>query len=280
MAYRYPSQESETNALENTMDPYKTRREALAIELFAAFDWTRALDYGCGTGRYFESLFSLSCESASPRTLVGIEPDPVRAAAAASRASSLNRKNLSLGKIDAVNSGIEYLDYVSRYISFDLILCAQVLGHISENLMGDLLNKFLEITHKGSRLMILVPFSNEYIVKEKYAEDYTKGQDYYFWPDFSKLDEPSKHRNVLTPSEFEGLAQKEHPSVLPVRSFSFPSQVLSRVFRVPSIIREVPYAFDSISSSARIVSSVIYSVHETDDAGVPLFGDVMLVIDV
>ncbi|WP_120967833.1 class I SAM-dependent methyltransferase [Comamonas sp. lk] len=266
--YSYPAAEVITDQLELAMDPYKLARERLSIACAIQFEWETALDLGCGIGRYFDTVFQTACAGggASGRKLFGVEPDALRRMQAQSAAEATTLAGLET-KIVAST------DELPAGVKFDLILCTQVLGHLTKIQCDQLLNTGRGLLRDGGVMLCSVPVVTRAGVAALALHGHDPSDDYYF---SAKLDVSPFHPDYARPlslMQYESLVVDGAAGYLPVRCFNVGDVLIRSEACCPVNVPTWPMSLARYLV-AKPAYAQIYSFHRlADDQETVLLGD-------
>lgn len=253
--YLYPVTDEATNTRLKQQDPNKHTLEQTLIGKLLDQDWTVAIDFGCGTGAHF-LLFDQ--HERSDRLLIGVDPDCSRAA----RARDVGE--VQLGRIDSqvLCGGIEILEKVPSGLSVDVILCSQVLGHVSETQARRIIQGFSQILRPGGYCGITVPVIGEAFKEDPSARDWEAKGDFTHQVNMALSPGDPLYREQISLAEFNKYADNPVPGMLPMRSFfitDFPD--LSRL-TLPLTLDNLPLTIASLVDGLFIMEEAfIYSIH-------------------
>lgn len=271
--YYYPASEAITDKFERSMDPYKLRREALAIELLLQFNWNSALDYGCGVGRYFHLFDRTASHERMDRSLLGIEPDQSRF----EQALELSKKLSDNGSlpIQVRNGATEALEeYHGK--KFDFILCSQILGHVTRKSCEEIIEVLSGALSDRGCLVFLVPFATTQQLERVKQKQSVAADDYYHLVNFERSPFDEDYRIPLTPQEFDRAVIDPRPSILPVRAFGVNDIPIKELSECPFPLGSIPKAFMALKNSMDYFLFV-YTVHVFERyGGGALIGDVIM----
>ena len=257
--YQYPSDEATTDALEARQDPYKRLREIAIIQAMVGFRWNAAMDFGCGKGRNLPLLHRAQVE-VEKSSLMAVDADAERLVEAKQSTQHLRSSSFT---IDYIAAGAEDLGRVAPPSSLDLILCCQVLGHMSVAACASAMTSFARLLKPNGALILCVPFHNLPTV-----------DDYFHEVDLSRPNPTTVERRKLSQSQFDRLTQSGEQHRLPVRAFHAGDVVgIGGNVELPFCIAP-PNAFRE-HDTLRASSCFAYSVHEYS-AGQAIIGDLAL----
>jgi SAM-dependent methyltransferase len=256
--YRYPSDDTITDAVERRQDAHKRLREASVIQAMLGFPWHAAMDFGCGRGRNLPLLHHARPEEGSARVLA-IDADGARLEEAKAHAQQLISPSF---RIDFIAGGAEEIEALAPAASLDLILYCQVLTHMPTAAAASAMESFARLLKPGGALIVCVPFHNTGMTG-----------DYFHEVDLAAAGATLTRRR-LSGEEFDRLATSSLPNRLAVRAFH------AAAGRSPSSNAELPFCIeppqglhhnDAFSAS----TCLIYSVHEYS-GGKAAIGDLAL----
>lgn len=259
--YLYPASEAITDALELAMDPYKLAREKASLATLMQFDWKNALDLGCGIGRYFY-LFQQTADltPSIKRHLFAIEPDVERRHQALITAQKLEiagRLNITV-----VASAVD----LPLGISFDLITCNQVLGHLTHSQCTELLTLATSLRSDVGQLIVLLPIVTTDGLEEYAPTSSFAAEDYYFSVDIRRTPFELGYATTLLKEQFEYLVINGDRNFLPVHAFNIGKIDVESRFAWPVLVHQVPTVLSAFQSSRDWVGYV-YSAHRTKNDG-------------
>ena len=218
--YQYADRD---NAMEVAAFPLAKRQEESALladifeQVLGAHRPVQALviDAGCGQGPHLELL------ARTFKAVLGLDADAQRLQVAALRfAETPGLKLFPLRLDDAVLREAEFVG------ATQMVHCVQVLGHVPLPAQQDILTTFHGLLEPKGFLVLGVPYING-------------GRD-EFW--VAKINETGCFGSYQTgPDEYDELATRPQPGLLPVRHFCLPSlhRLLERAGF--SVLREQPY---------------------------------------
>jgi hypothetical protein len=190
------------------------------------------------------------------RRLTGVEPDPGRRAAAALNADSLPLRQSNL-QIDLVPD----LDQVDSRSRFDLVMCIQVLGHLTHADARDVMHSLAARRRYPHGIVIVaVPVVANDGVRQMVPWDAPEDSDYYFDVDLSKGPFDPDYSEPLTPEQFDQHVLAATSGRLLVRSFNVGSISATTLASCPAPIDDVPR--DLRQAFARLpITGLMYSFH-------------------
>lgn len=270
VGYHYPTSEADTGKTEEVQDPGKREREIGVILESMGTAWLAALDFGCGTGSNFD-VFAKSAannRSDAEHFVVAIDADQERTKVAqrsvpATRGIEFVVRNLT---IDAVENA-------PADLTFDYILCCQVLGHTSEKLTGRILRSLAARLDRGGTLCVLVPYCTSRVTALPFARELPAGADLLHLVDLSKSPASPGFRRLLNGPTFDEAADSPMTYLLPVRCFltSLPEgQTGLGRLAATAVPKTIAAALDADFSA----DATIYSTHVAGADGYPLIGDI------
>ncbi|MGY5876795.1 MAG: class I SAM-dependent methyltransferase [Candidatus Thorarchaeota archaeon] len=265
--YKYPVTDEATDTRLKEQDPNKHTVEQTLIAKLLDQNWTVAIDFGCGTGAHF-LLFDQ--HGRSDGLLIGVDPDCSRAAMA---------REVQLGRIESLVlcGGIEILENLPGGLSVDMILCSQVLGHVSETQVKRIVQGFSQILRPGGHCCIAVPVIGEAFKKAPAARDWDVKGDFTHQVNMTLAPSDPSYRDQISLAEFNRYADDPVPGMLPVRSFLIPDfPDLSRL-KLPHTLDELPPTIASLVNGLFIMEEAfIYSIHiDVPEIACPV-GDAMI----
>lgn len=257
------------------MDPYKLLREASAIELFSQFDWKSALDFGCGSGRYFPLFRRLSMTREFPRSLLGVDADRARLEEAQSMLNKLGTDERLVVELKLRDESVFRSDLVD--VKFDLILCSHVLEHVTEHSFREILFGLSSCVASGGRVIVLVQgFWNDRIE----GRDLSEAEQYLHLVDTTEIPNSQSYRlEVSGDDDFDAHIRDPKQGLLPVRALAIGKRPKRAAQLVPIAadrppVRMRPY-FDGFDWSGWM-----YAKHLVDESrGSVLLGDFIFGFD-
>jgi len=258
--YRYPTDEATTDAIETRLDPHKRLREVAMILAMMGFRWRTAMDFGCGTGRNL-SLFYRARSGGQATRLLAVDADVKRLAMAREATRNICRKSFL---IEYVAGGSEDLERITPEGSLDLILCCQVLTHMSTAAAASAVRSFGRLLRPQGALIVCVPFHNLGF-----------SGDYFHVVDLAttKSDTHVSRRKVGK-REYDLLTASYAPNRLPVRGFGLNARLeLSSDIALPHCAPAPRFfsQFDAFEPTGCFA----YSVHKYR-SGKAVIGDLIL----
>lgn len=254
--YRYPVTDERTDLFLERQDPRKMTAEA--NEIIKLFDtpWETALDFGCGIGRYF-SLFDE--DDGAQRLLLGMEPDPERAA----MAQAAVERRLARTRGHVVNAGIEALEAAPAELTFDRILCAQVLGHVTEEQGMRIIGAFHDRLSDDGLCALLLPVIGPGFAEHiHHAGTWDAVSDYTHIIDTSYGPHDTDFRRHVPMSEYALHAEQPTPGLLPVRSWLMPDFPDPQLILEPVEVQTIPTALKALTKDRfAVAEAVIYALH-------------------
>ncbi len=265
--YMYPVTDEATDTRFKQQDPNKHTLEQTLIAKLLDQDWTVAIDFGCGTGAHF-LLFDQ--HGRSDELLIGVDPDCSRAARA---------REVQLGRIESLVlcGGIEILENIPGELSADVILCSQVLGHVSETQARRIVQGFCQILRPGGHCGIAVPVIGKAFKEDPAARDWEAKGDFTHQVNMTLSPGDPSYREQTSLAEFNRYADHPVPGMLPVRSFLIPDfPDLSRL-TLPHALDDLPPTIASLVDGLFIMEEAfIYSIHiDFPESAYPV-GDAMI----
>jgi SAM-dependent methyltransferase len=259
-AYRYPTDELITDALEQRQDQFKREREVAVLKAMTAFEWYYGLDFGCGTGRNIPLLTKVM-KRLWQRHIFAVDPDAERLEIA-KRAT----RKLADGYVH-----IEYLPVSGETLRlhlgsvlFDLVLCCQVFTHMSRAEVCRTLDLFKSVMEDDGTLVVCVPF-----------HCLEMDGDYYHLIDISRSFHSGEvDRVTVSAEDFDRAAAAPAEGVLPVRAFGLKSPLPRVQVRDLPLAVEAPVAFAGLEHFS-VVSCLVYSIHRYEN-GMPVIGDLAI----
>ncbi|MBD3230240.1 MAG: hypothetical protein GF329_18825 [Candidatus Lokiarchaeota archaeon] len=253
--YSYPVKDLDTDSNVLKQDPAKINRENKLISNFLDRKWRVAIDFGCGIGSKF-NLFDK--KNYKNNLLIGIEPDFSRFTRAVKRAGKLRWITTKI-----LNAGIEFLEKSPSNLLIDLIICIQVLGHVTQKQFENIIDVFNKVISPVGSFVIAVPIIGSGFKDNIDAKEWDGTSDFTHLVNFDKVPGEKGYRHYVGLDKFNEISKKPVPNRLPVRSFLLPD------FPDPNKI-EIPYKFDKLPSTIEkalkndIVPEEIYlySIHK------------------
>ncbi len=270
--YKYPVSDETTDSRLFVQDPKKLDIEQLFFLQFLERNWTTAIDFGCGTGANF-TLFD--GKNRSDSLLIGIDPDCRRVETAQLQAI----KQLQWIKSQIVCGGIEIIEEAAQMLRVDVILCSQVLGHVSTSQAQRIITGFNQILNSMGSCCLAFP-----VVGKGFVEDPTSG-NWQGVDDFTHLVNMQfspgdlQYRKHLTLEEFDHYADHPIQGMLPVRAFLLPDFPKPSTKNLPITLKTPPPTILSlIQNQFKIEKLLLYSIHKDHkDLTYPI-GDLILVL--
>lgn len=266
-AYQYPTSDQQVDQTILKQDSDKRLRETELISKFVhSHHWSVALDVGCGIGANFHLFDEPGNEK---RLLIGVEPDPSRAAVA--RATS---KSLEYVEVHIATGNLDQFDQPEFAESVDLITCIQVLGHVTSDTMARMIDLFGKLLAPGGSCLIAVPFVTTHFSTCERDKSWNAAADHHHLVDLNRLPEDPEFRRFISSREFDLIATTTE--FLPVRGFFLsPEEVFSE--RLPQSVSCPATLERLLDSKFQLQFCEIYSVHLWDtDKELPLVGDLMI----
>lgn len=272
-AYSYPSSDSFVDDRLSQQDPQKIRREEQLLRSVLDFDWAIAVDFGAGEGA---RLGCFDSPRRSAALLVACEPDVVRAAKARRRA-----KSCRFVTVCVVAGTFDRLDVGEVYSTVDLIVCNQVLGHISPEETAEVLSAFGRLLRPGGKLVVSIPvFSQELSLHP--ATGWQGDGDYYHVVNLSGDPFGFGYRRSVSRDTFARLAAHSDPGLLPVRAFELPLITLGQLDDYPRRITIVPKTITRVLPPVLLPTTEawLYSLHAMQpNAATSPIGDAMFIFE-
>ena len=271
--YSYPTAEADTLSSEEVQDPGKRQREIAEIKRTLDFDWSCALDFGCGVGDNF-SIFDSCCRGDG--TLFALDADPGRLCLAATRARKVLqyiRPTLRCGNIGIIAGA-------GPTLYFDYTLCCQVIGHTKWSETEAIVRSLLGRLRRGGRLVVLYPVRFPAARELPFADSTDARSDLFHEVDLRLGPDKPGFRRPITRAEFDMLAEAPRPGILPVRCFSVsPTRPLSH-HTTPFTLDATPTSLAQLLPSRIRSQTRIYSVHvRAPSNGEPAIGDAISTIE-
>ena len=258
------------------MDPYKLLRERNAISLFSSFEWKRALDFGCGVGRYFSVFEEITRQGKNDRHLTAIDDDIDRVELARANANAVMERERKL-KFDVVHGSENSPAVRLQREEYDLILCSQVLGHVPTQSCAHIAQILGNCLSPKGVAVFLVPFTSETRIREIYGARYQPGQEFFFEANLDQTGNIRSHRKPITAEMFDKQITNPEQGKLPVRSFSVSDLRITSLSNCPAPIEDIPSFVQAIKGSDRKVLAMAYTVHEFHKRdGYASFGDMII----
>jgi ubiquinone/menaquinone biosynthesis C-methylase UbiE len=258
--YQYPTDEATTDAIEVRLDPHKRLREVAMILAMMGFRWDAAMDFGCGTGRNL-SLFHRARSGGQATSLLAVDADAKRLARAKEATRHLRHQSFS---IEYVAGGAEDMERITAKGSLDLILCCQVLTHMSTAAAASAIRSFGRLLKPQGALIVCVPFHNLGF-----------SGDYFHVIDLAGTRPNAKvSRRKVGKREFDLLTASHALNRLPVRAFRIDANLrLSSDIVLPHCTSAPRFflQFDAFEPAACLV----YSIHKYY-LGKAVIGDLIL----
>ncbi|MFX1476293.1 MAG: class I SAM-dependent methyltransferase [Promethearchaeota archaeon] len=269
-AYVYPVTDEVTNTRLQQQDPNKHTLEQALFSAMLQDAWRVAIDFGCGTGAHF---FLFDGHEHRKNLLIGIDPDCKRV----EWARQVAEYRLQFVQSHILCGGIELLEHTPKRLKADVVLCSQVLGHVSENQTRRIIKGFHRILAKNGRCGIAIPIVGAQFKENPQAGDWSGKEDYPHLVHMSKSPSDHDFRCYITIDEFNKAAEQPEPGLLPVRSFIVPNFPNLATIKLPYLLDVPPPTIGQlISPFFRVEKCAIYSIHK--DPGSPVFpvGDMFI----
>jgi ubiquinone/menaquinone biosynthesis C-methylase UbiE len=151
-------------------NPLIALEEGMTLDLIGNVKNQKALDIGCGTGRYCKLLAERGAK------VVGIDPSPRMLEYAKRKITPDCRFELHLGKIEDTEFPTSY---------FNVVLCALTLGHIPE--LEPVIRKISRIIKSRGRLIISNIHPYWPVSGHDYAEFFDRSGQEYRIPEYAHL---------------------------------------------------------------------------------------------
>lgn len=267
--YIYPVTDESTTTKLRKQDPDKLTREISIVSQLLNRNWQIAIDFGCGTGAYFQ-LFDQ--QGKKNCLLIGIDPDCSRIRLAQAAAQKLMRI-----KSRVVCGGIDILLNAPKQLLADLILCIQVLGHVSEEQAKLILRGFDSISYPNGYCAIAVPVIGEGFRNDPTAGSWDGHGDFIHLVNMNRRPGDSDFRTAISLDEFNRHADKPVMGMLPVRSFLLPDFPDPHGLSLPCPLERIPPTIASIIDNYFAVDrTILYSIHRDREETVFPIGDAMI----
>jgi len=234
-SYQYASTEVVTDQLERSMDPYKLLREAALIQALIGFEWRRALDFGCGSGRYFPLFRKAASVQQIPRRLLGIDADPARIEAARMLLGSLaNEDSLA---IDLLVENASVFQTALSGSQFDLILCSHVLEHVTEDSFQEILAGIFAAVARGGRVVLLFQGFWKGPIGDR---DLSQSDEYLHLIDTRRPPNTPGYRIDVSSIDFQNSVRKPQHDLLPVRALAIGAETQDHAGAPPDPVEACP----------------------------------------
>ena len=267
--YIYPVTDKATDTKLQKQDPGKSTREKSVVSLLLDRYWEVAIDFGCGNGAHFQ-LFDQ--QRKSDRLLIGIDPDCSRIR----RAQAVAQK-LMWVESRVVCGGIDILENAPRKLYADLILCTQVLGHVSEEQAERIVRGFYRVSYPKGFCGIAIP-----VIGKRFKDDPTAGSwdglsDFTHLVNMDLYPGDPGYRTAISLEEFNRYADEPAIGMLPVRSFLLPDFPDPNSLSLPCPLEKLPPTIKSIVDGYFAVDRIIlYSIHGDREEMISPIGDIMI----
>jgi len=267
--YNYPVTDNATNTKLQKQDPDKPTREKTIVSQILDRNWEVAIDFGCGTGAYFRLFDQQGRDNC---LLIGIDPDCSRIRLAQAAARKLIRIESRV-----VCGGIDIPENAPKQLFADLILCAQVLGHVSEERAERILHGFHRISYPNGYCAIAVP-----VIGERFKDDPTAGSwdgqcDFAHLVDMNRYPGDPDYRTAISLEDFNKYADKPVMGMLPVRSFLLPDFPDLHSLSLPYPLEKLPPTIASFVDDYFTLDRImLYSIHRDREEAVFPVGDIMI----
>ncbi len=270
IGYIYPVTDEVTTTHLQQQDQNKQTMEQSLISELLQEAWRVAVDFGCGTGANF---FLFDGHRQRKSLLVGLDPDCERLEWARQTADY----QLMFVQSYTLCGGVEILENIPDKLKADVVLCSQVLGHVSEEQTQRIIKGFHRILTKKGRCGIAIPIIGEAFKENPQAEDWSGKEDFTHLVDMAKSPGDRGFRRQITLEEFNRAADKPETGLLPVRSFLVPEFPNPLEIKLPCELSAPPPTIAHlIKPLFDVEKSTIYSIHK--DPGSPIFpiGDLFI----
>ena len=268
--YRYPVTDHSTDSKIEKQDSEKCNTEQSFISQILNWDWEVAIDFGCGTGANFPFFDQPETKDS---IMIGIDPDCSRARIAQERAA----REFTQLKSYVVCGDIGVLENALSDLSADMVLCAQVLGHVSTNQMKRILEGFHKILRPRGVCGVLIPIVGESFKDDPDSGEWNGTSDYTHLVDISLSPGDVNFRTHVSLDEYNKAANRPTRNILPVRSFlvnEFPDPTITST---PHEMKEIPKSVSAITHTLFEVERVIlYSIHRNSPDSTAPIGDLMI----
>jgi hypothetical protein len=172
---------------------------------------------------------------------------------------------------------VAFLEKVPRRLKVDVVLCSQVLGHVSEGQTRRIIKGFHRILAKNGRCGIAIPIIGAAFKENPQAGEWSGLEDYPHLVDMAKPPGDPGFRRHITLDEFNNTAEEPVSGLLPVRSFFVPEFPKLPAIELPFCMDTTPPTIEKvITPFFKVEKCAIYSIHK--DPGSPLMpvGDMFI----
>ncbi len=232
--------------------------------------WQVAIDFGCGTGAHF---FLFDGPKQRRNLLIGLDPDCKRA----KWAEQVAEYRLQFLRSYVTCGGIEILENAPEQLKADVVLCSQVLGHVSEKQTLRIIKGFHRILDKNGRCGLAIPVIGSAFKENPQVGAWSGKEDFTHLVAMEKSPSDQGFRRYLTLEEFNQAAKTPEPGLLPVRSFFIPEFPNPLKIKLPLWLEAPPPTISKIIQPFfRVEKCAIYSIHKDPDSPVLPLGDLFI----
>ena len=270
IAYTYPVTDEATNMRLQLQDPNKHTLEQSLISSMLQETWQVAIDFGCGTGAHF---FLFDGREQRKNLLIGLDPDRERIEWA--RQVAEYRLQFVRGRV--LCGGIGILEKAPGKLRADVILCSQVLGHVSEEQTQRIIKGFHRILAKNGRCGIAIPVIGAAFKENPQAGDWSGKEDFTHLVNMAQSPGDREFRRQITIEEFNKAAEKPESGFLPVRSFLVPDFPSPFKIELPFWLGAPPPTIARlIKPLFKVEKCAIYSIHKDLGSSILPIGDIFI----
>jgi SAM-dependent methyltransferase len=272
MKYKYPVSDQTTDSRLLIQDPNKLDVEQLLFLQFLERTWRTAIDFGCGTGANF-MLFD--GENRKDCLLIGIDPDCERIKKAQLRATN----QLQWIQSQIICGGIEIIEEASPRLQIDIILCSQVLGHVSTTQAQRIINGFNKILDSKGCCCLAFPVVGTGFMEDPTSGDWNGEEDFTHLVNMKFSPGDLQYRTHITLDEFDNYTEHPVRGKLPVRAFFLPDFPVPSAKKLPIRLETPPPTIARLfQNQFQIENLVLYSIHKDyEDVTYPI-GDLIMVL--
>jgi SAM-dependent methyltransferase len=268
--YLYPVTDEATNTRLQLQDPNKETQEQALITTMLEEPWQVAIDFGCGTGAHFH-LFD--GQQHRKNLLIGIDPDCRRV----EWARQLAEYRLHFVRSHILCGDIKILEKAPRTLKADVVLCSQVLGHVSEEQALRIIKGFHRILRKNDRCGLAIPIIGAAFKENPQTGAWSGKEDFTHLVAMDKSPGDQGFRRHITLEEFNQFADTPERGVLPVRSFLIPDFPNPTAIDMPFWLDTPPPTITEVIAPFFVVEKcAIYSIHRDPGSPVLPLGDLYI----